>query len=249
MSSKNIYLYLLGTILFVLPNITYTQDSKVSTETDMQYEDEKSRIYIFGFDISGVKPTSFFANNISGIKLGFTTDFLFQFKPKQPLFIGIELYYNRLESATDFFDEFIDFSLVTIEYTTTSHLLGFGPKARYYPSINLKYVEPYIEASLGYKVPYTTTNKYILETESEDTRLNKASWSLTYGIGGGLSINVKENWYINVRGSYLQGLSSSYYALNPNNTASLSTLDYFTLRKSNTHIFRFDLGVSYLIGT
>ncbi|MBL0101543.1 MAG: hypothetical protein IPP49_17140 [Saprospiraceae bacterium] len=85
------------------------------------------------------------------------------------------------------------------------------------------------------------------DAESSDTNLEKGSLSLSYGISLGFNIPISNKLYLNLKGSYLPGLSTPYYALRPENSIVTSTLDGFDLKRSTTDIFRWDLGVTYNI--
>lgn len=192
-------------------------------------------------------PSGFFKRNIPNPKIGFEGGFLRQIKTESPMFWGLSVYYSTLgRSGTVTLSEQLDFNLVDFDYHTTSHLLGFNGKMRFYPNIPLGKVEMYAEALIGYKWLYTTTNKTLSsDAESSDTDIEKGSLSLTYGAALGINYPLKQGLYFNIRGNYLPGLSKSYYVLNKNKGVKNTTLDLFDLKKSTTDLIRWDLGITY----
>lgn len=197
--------------------------------------------------LSYVQPSGSFGRNVLTPKLAVQMGYLRQVKEDKPLFWGINLYYTSLGRASDAVQEIVDLTLVDFNLTTTSHLLGFGGKMRYYPDFYIGKLEFYAEAQLGYKWLYTTTNKTVSgDSETTDSEFEKGDLSLTYGLAGGLQYPLKgDNTFFNLSINYLPGLSKQYYVENPNNQISTSTLDYFDLKKSTTDIFRYDLGITF----
>ncbi|MBK8350005.1 MAG: hypothetical protein IPL08_21215 [Saprospiraceae bacterium] len=208
----------------------------------------QSKITFLEGSICFTKASGFFARQIPEYKFGFDVGFLRQVKTEKPLFWGMDIYYNNLGSTSATIEEILDFNFVNFDYSTTSNLLGANARMRFYPDIYLFGIEPYMEAHLGYKWFFTNTTKaFSDDAESSDTNLEKGSLSLSYGISLGFNIPISNKLYLNLKGSYLPGLSTPYYALRPENSIVTSTLDGFDLKRSTTDIFRWDLGVTYNI--
>jgi len=192
------------------------------------------------------KPTGFFNRNLPNSIAGVEIGYLRQLKVEKPLFWGINMYYHPLGSASATIEELLEFNLVQFDYQTTSNMLGFNGKMRFYPNLNLGKLEVYVEALLGYKWLFTTTSKTLTNNQdSSDSNFEKGSLSLTYGVAGGLNFPVSHQLYINFRANYLPGLSTSYYVRNKSNTLSFSTIELFDLKKSTTDIIRWDIGVTW----
>ena len=197
-------------------------------------------------NVTFMKPLGFFSKNIPEAKLGFEFGYLRQLKVDQPLFWGLSCYYNDLGSNGAVVQEVIEFNVFDVNYTTTSNLLGFNGKLRFYPAIYFRKFEFYIEAQLGYKWLFTNTTRTIADdSDSSDLNTEKGALSLTYGAAAGFNLPVKNDWFINFRINYLPGLSVPYYILNNQNIINYSTLDGFDLKRSVTDIFRMDFGITY----
>ncbi len=207
----------------------------------------QSKVNFLEAGLSFMQPTGSFGRNVTSPKLAVNFGYLRQVNVDKPLFWGLSVYYSKLGSASDVVQEIIDFSLVDFDFSTNSHLLGFNGKLRYYPDFYIGKLEFYIEAQLGYKWLYTTTNRTVSgDSETSDTNVEEGNLSLTYGLSGGLHYPIKgDNTFLNFSVNFLPGLSERYYVENPNNSISTSTLDYFDLKKSTTDIFRYDLGITY----
>ncbi len=193
------------------------------------------------------KPTGYFGKNIREPQLVFEVGYLRQLKVDKPLFWGVSVYYTQLGFAGATLDELLDFNLVTFDYCSTSNLLGFNGKMRFYPNFTLGKIEIYTEAQLGYKYLFTNTTKTLANSNSgsSSTHLEEGTLSLTYGVSGGLNIPLNNQLYLNVRANYLPGLSVGYYNLMKDNMIRVSSLDKFVLKHSTTDIVRIDLGVTY----
>jgi hypothetical protein len=206
----------------------------------------QSKINFFEANVAFMRPTGFLNRNIQNTKVGFEAGYLRQLKLEKPLFWGLSIYYHPINSATATIQEVLDFDLVNFDYQTTSNLLGFNGKMRFYPDLNLGKLELYVEAQLGYKWFFTSTSKTLTnDQEASDSSIEKGSLSLTYGASGGINFPVNGQLYLNFRANYLPGLSTSYYVRNDSNTLSFSTIELFDLKKSTTDIIRWDLGVTW----
>lgn len=207
----------------------------------------QSKVNFLEAGLSYLQPTGSFGRNVNNPKLALQLGYLRQVKIDKPLFWGIDLYYTSLGSESDVIQEIIDFSFVDFDVRTSSHLLGFNGKLRYYPDFYIGKLEFYAEAVLGYKWLYTTTNRTVSgDSETSDTQFEESNFSLTYGVAGGLHYPLKsDNTFLSFSVNYLPGLSINYYVENPDNQIDTSTLDYFDLKKSTTDIFRYDIGITY----
>jgi hypothetical protein len=207
----------------------------------------QSKVNFLEGGLSYLQPSGSFKRNLSSGRIGVNFGYLRQLKEDKPLFWGANLYYTSLGSASDVIQEIIDFSLVDFDFETTSHLLGFNGKLRYYPDFYVGKMEFYVEALLGYKWFYTTTNRTVSgDSETSDSQIDESNLSLTYGLVGGIHYPIKgDNTFLNLSISYLPGLSERYYIKNPNNQITSTTLDLFDLKKSTTDIFRYDLGITF----
>lgn len=207
----------------------------------------QSKVNFLEGNITINQPIGFFSRNITSPKIGFEAGYLRQIQPKSPLFWGVSGYYLSLGSSGTFtIAEQLDFNLVNFDYRSTSNLLGFNGKMRFYPNLPLGKTEFYAEALLGYKWLYTTTNKTLSsDSESSDTHIEKGNLSLTYGVGAGINYPISPSLYFNIRGNYLPGLSKTYYVLNQDKQIKTTTLDMFDLKKSTTDLVRWDIGVTW----
>ena len=187
-----------------------------------------------------------FKRNIQEDLFGLEFGYLRQLKLDKPIFWGISIYYTKLGNNSGTFQEVVDFEIFDFDYTTTSNLLGFNGKVRFYPTLYLGKIETYIEAQLGYKWLFTNTTRSVVgDSDSSDTNTEKGALSLTYGGAIGINIPLNNRLYLNFRANYLPGLSVPYYAYNYQNELVSSTLDGFDLKRSTTNIVRWDLGIIY----
>ncbi len=207
----------------------------------------QSKVNFLEANITLNQAVGFFARNIPQPKIGFEAGTLRQVKIKSPLFWGISGYYHTLGSSPTFtISEQLDFNWVDFDYKTTSHLLGFNGKMRFYPNLPLGKTEFYAEAILGYKWLFTTTNKTLSsDSESSDSNMEKGSLSLTYGASAGINYPLTPSLYLNIRGNFLPGLSNEYFILNESRKINNTTLDLFDLKRSTTDLVRWDFGVTW----
>ncbi|MGB4958728.1 MAG: hypothetical protein WBO36_04580 [Saprospiraceae bacterium] len=191
------------------------------------------------------QPQGFFYRNVPRAKVGFELGYLRQLKSQTPLFWGLGIYYHQIGHQGATITELLDFNLVNFDYSTTSNLLGFHGKLRFYPDIHIGKLDFFVEALMGYKWLFTSTTKaFSDDPDSSDFAIEKGNLSLSYGAAAGVNYPVNDKIYINFRANYIAGLSSQYYALNPDNDIRFTTLDQFDLKKSTTDIIRWDLGVT-----
>jgi len=226
-----IVILIIGTVFLFLQQQTLTSQSKIN--------------FLEG-NLAFSKPTGFFSRNIPQVKIGFEAGYLRQLKAEKPLFWGISVYYHPLNTASATIEEFLDFNLVNFDYTTTSNLLGFNGKMRFYPDIYLGKTELYLEALFGYKWLFTSTSKTLSDDQdSSDSSFESGSLSLTYGAAAGVNYPVYNQLFINLRVNYLPGLSTSYFVRNNSSTVTYSSIELFDLKKSTTDIVRWDIGVTW----
>lgn len=206
----------------------------------------QSKINFAEINISLMQPTGFFSNNVNKNKIGIEFGYLRQLKEEKPLFWGLSLYYHQIDRTSATISEVLDFQIVDFDYSTTSNLLGFHGKMRFYPNVYLGKLEWYIEAQLGYKWLFTNTTKMLTnDTESSDTSTEKGALSLTYGVSTGINYPINDEIFLNLRVNYLPGLSVPYYIINPEYEIINTTLDQFDLKRSTTDILRWDFGITY----
>lgn len=206
----------------------------------------QSKVNFIEGNLCFVQPQGHFQKNLQDNYLGLELGYLRQLKLNKPLFWGISIYWSSLGHNTATFSEVVDFEVFDFDYSTTSNLLGFNGKIRYYPAIYLWEIETFIEAQIGYKWLFTNTTKAVAnDSSSSDTELDKGALSLTYGGAIGINYPVSDNLYLSIRANYLPGLSTPYYAYNHQNELVSSTLDGFDLKRSTTNIARLDIGLTY----
>ena len=193
----------------------------------------QSKVNFIEGNITLNKATGYFGRNIMDTKVGFEVGYLRQLNISKPVFWGISIYYQGIgRSGTYTFEEPLDFNLVEFDYSTVSQMMGFNGKFRFYPDIYLGKLDFYLEALMGYKWLFTTTNKTLAgDPDSSDSHIEKGRLSLTYGVAAGLNYPLSQSVFLNLRGNYLPGLSKQYYVLDETNTIRDSTLDLFDLKK------------------
>jgi hypothetical protein len=188
-------------------------------------------------------PTGFFARKVPDTRFGGQLGFFSQFRQGSPLLLGAEMYYFTLGQRKARLTEWIDFKDVEVDYTTISHVLGFGGKARFYPGVHVHKIDLFLEASAGFKWLFTHTTTVLADNvDVSDGFLEKGSLSLTYSAAAGIHYAASETFYIQSRLHYLPGLSSKYYVPNSTQQVQSSSLDLFTLVSSPTDMLRFDVG-------
>ncbi|KXK39538.1 MAG: hypothetical protein J5I52_04520 [Saprospiraceae bacterium] len=202
------------------------------------------KVSFFEAGLSLFQPVGPFGNNNSN-RMGIEMGYLRQIKQDKPSFWGISIYYTNLGSESGVTTHVVDYYYVTFDESTTSNVLGFDGRFRFYPDIYLGPIECYVEGHLGYKWLYTLTSLTVQGEDSSDTNFDSGSLSLTYGASVGLQIPIASEWYLNAKASYLPGLSVDYYSKNPKNTIQDKILDAFDKHHSTTDIVRYDLGVTY----
>jgi hypothetical protein len=253
LSKNNAYLCVsfLSVLMRILISWIFITSTLLVFSTTCKAQDEGGNLYYpkinyLELNMSLVSPQGFFKKNISNPLFGFEVGYLRQLKSNKPLFWGISTYYTKLNSTSATIEEILDFSLVQFDYSTSTNLLGFNGKMRFYPDLRIGKMDFYLEAQLGYKWLYTLTTKTLVsDNESSDTNYEQGSLSLTYGVSAGINYHIQDQVYLNLRANYLPGLSSAYYSKNNQNQIVSSTLDQFDLSHSVTNIIRYDLGVTF----
>ena len=134
----------------------------------------------------------------------------------------------------------------------------------------IKAVRPYVEGLFGFRYIHTSTKivdvDYNWTDDGDDNVLlrktNLDDWILSYGGGGGLQFQLKENMYLDFRADYLLGSKANFYdASDTKNweikfTSDPSTYDQnnvnkndldisSTPRSSTTDMLNFHLGVTF----
>lgn len=197
--------------------------------------------------LSIAKPSGIFGRNITQGKFGFELGYLRQLKEDSPLFWGMAFYYHSLGFERDYVLQYADFGIYEFDSRTRSNLMGLNGKLRFYPDLYLGKFELYTELIIGYKWLLTVTNKtFVNDNDNSDTHIDAGSLSLSYGAALGVQYPISNETYINLRASYIPGLSTGYYSKNKNNIVNNYTIEAFDRNNSPTDIFKYDLGITYL---
>lgn len=204
----------------------------------------QQRLHYIDLNLTLNQPLSFFARKAPQTRIGGQLGYFGQFKEGSPLLFGGEMYYFTLGQRQARLTEWIDFKDVKVDYATTSHVLGFGAKARFYPGVHLNKIDFFLEANAGLKWFFTHTTTTLVENaDISDGFMELGNLSLSYGAGVGCHYFASETFFIQSRLQYLPGTSVKYYVPGERQQAVSSSLDVFTLVSSPTDMFRFDLGI------
>lgn len=228
--------------LFILSLASAQDAQQLDQDTSVYYP--KVQMFEFGIDISD--PLGDYQSKNDGTDFGISGRYVLQWKPDSPAFLGFEISYHQMKSVSGIYGSNIDGFIIDVEEKSKSHLIGLNLLFRYYPSVNIPVIEPYLEGIAGLNWLYSTRSVSDFETgDNFDFSLDNSNLGLNYGIVGGFQINLHNYmWYLNTRVSYLFGTSASFQMTDPIDSTNL--LDLEIKNASITHL-RYHLGVTFAL--
>jgi hypothetical protein len=200
--------------------------------------------------LSYLRPTGIFSDyhNVNGV--GLEGGIHFQFDPSHAYTVGILGSYHYFDSNKIEFVEQIDGINIDLEESVTSQLFTFLGTFRYYPPLLKSDIKIYTDLYFGPKIFFTTYSlrdsdggDYVSEFDIE-----KSDVSLSYGVGLGIQIPLWRYMHLNLKGSYIPGVSASYYnKISPEVEDPEFALDGYELKNSSTNAGYLSLGISFFL--
>ena len=247
MRKKNIFLIL---VLF-LSNYSIAQVAEVEEEN---YEEEVEEEYNFkksfflGANFQLGLPQGKFGDNINYTGWGFGGNVMWQFKKDVPVYGGIDFSFQNydFQAITEVTFDFEEYETKTKNSIVLSHV-----QIRFYPEVDF-FFQPYVEGMFGVKSLLTRT---ILtdKTDGADDQINSqfenSDFALSLGGAIGFEIPLSKNHlFLDVRCSYLKGVSGEYYVRKEDDANFVQPIDVFEIKNSATDLLTLQVGIKLLIG-
>lgn len=217
---------------------------------DIDSEENISRIIMPEVFISRLQPTGVFADNHSSGGIGLEGGVHFQLDVSHPYTLGILGSYHYFDSKSIEFVEKIEGIDIDLSENITTQILTVLGTFRYYPPILDSEVKIYTDLYFGPKIFFATYRLTDLDGGDYISEFNveKSDVSMSYGLGLGLQIPLWRFIHLNVKASYLPGVSASYYhKIDPEVADPLYAIDAFELKNSSTNSLFFNIGVSFFL--
>lgn len=235
--------------IFVLClNLLHSQkDTTISSNLQSQSEFTNGFINFVGIGFGGILPQSQFGKYVAS-KFQINASYHRQIFLNKPFFAGIEFSYSQLSSYSSEVTYTSNSSSSIWSVTTTSDLKTFDLIGRHYLPIRFSRVDPFLEFDLGCQWFGTKTNFSPPNSEDpSESEYDKNDLVLRYGLLGGLHINIKDDYFLQIRLGYLSGLSANYFIKKNEIPTKIeeSTIEAFDLKSTSTPILKWDIGFSY----
>lgn len=230
-------------IIFVL-TISFSQAQ------DAASEENYSRIIMPEASFSVLKPVGIFSDFHPATGIGMEGGIHFQLDIAHPYTIGFLGSYHYFNGQSIEFVEKIGGIDTDLCENVTSQVMTLLGTFRYYPPLLDSEVKVYTDLYFGPKVFFTTYRLTDLEGGDfvNDFSVEKSDVSLSYGIGFGLQIPLWKYIHLNLKSSYLPGVSASYYSkIEPEVEAPKFALDAFEIKNSSTNAILFNIGLSFFL--
>ena len=246
-------------ILFYLTiSVSFSQDEHSDIEEDQsEYVEEEETFELVNLNFyeasfSTVIPSGRMAEKVDqSVFFGFNLAFLRQLKKEKPAFVGVEFYNSFMGSLSRNYEDSVNGEFVEVTGGMRSNAMGLNLIGRYYPSLKVGPVEPFLEVHFGGKWLYS----YLSETGffSDDEEYNnsdfiKGDLVLAYGGALGMQIYLDQNFYLSLKGSYQVSNSAEFYRRIEDeiNVFPLFPIDGFEIINSVTNNVKIDIGFTYL---
>ena len=159
-----------------------------SIDIDEQYTEDPLKVRLTGFNFNMMFPQATFKRNLGDEKgFGAGAFMLYQVQPLSPHFLGFDIEYDHLYSDQSVFNG--------LEERVNSGYLSINFNWRIFPNFKISIIEPYFEAFIGPNFIFTSTNVLDENGNSVDFNFNETNFGLEYGIGGGFTIPISNNWF------------------------------------------------------
>lgn len=233
-------------IFFIVLSILSTSDilsqsRQLSRGSDSLEIITNEDVKILELTFDALLPYSDFKRSLNKNVLGFTAAYYAQSDSKQYAHFGLLFSLYKLDELTNTiingFDQFTD--------TTTSSSFMARFIYRQYAPFYYKGLEPYIEASVGPHVFYTSTNTIFLDDEGGSSfTFDESDLGLSYGIAVGTTIYLIDNILGVVKFGFHGGTSTSYLVAEQGLT-TLYPIDSFVTEVDRVGYFSINLGLEY----
>jgi hypothetical protein len=205
---------------------------------------DDGKINMLEANFIGTQPLGTFGKNVNlDLFGGFEFRYLRQFRSQSPFFFGFHYHWAPYASATATITELLDNALVDFDYKTYANTQGIHSIVRFYAPFSVWKVEPYIEGIFGGKWMYSATSKTLVDEDTSDLSTEKSSFTIGYGAAIGSSIVISDDFYLNLRVSYLTGLQSKYLTRNSEDIVS-TTAEAFDTKLGLSNMFVYSIGVT-----
>ena len=245
MRKKNIFLIL---VLFVF-NYSFAQVAEVEEEVEEVEEEYNFKKSIFlGANFQLGLPQGKFGDNINYTGWGFGGNVMWKFKKDVPIYGGIDFSFQNYDFQAI---REVTFDLEEYETKAKNSIVLSHVQIRFYPEVNF-FLQPYVEGMIGVKSLLTRTiltDKTDGANDQIDSQFENSDFALSLGGAIGFEIPISKNHlFLDVRCSYLKGVSGEYYVRKEDDSVYVQPIDVFELKNSATDLFIPQIGVKFLIG-
>lgn len=244
--------FLLLIAVFMVASSVLGQQSSSGTNLEA-VEPDPFRLWLVDASFSVSEPLGNFNTKLGGDAFwGVGLSAFYQIAPEKPAFVGLDIRYNCLQRQRS---EWIDF-LDTGEFadfvgTATSNMVTIDLVYRYFLSVGLWGIEPYVEGRFGSRWMFTfeSTTAFIGDFEEfSDASFANNSWALSYGGGAGFQVPLGGTTYLNLKTVYTLGNSAEIDVLDESVAPEDITfpIQGYRLTNTATSTLRFEAGVTFL---
>ncbi len=233
-------------------NENYVDEEEYVEGEYIEEEYEVVKVNFLEFSFSLASPLGKFADKVDkSLFYGFNLAYLMQVKEEKPAFIGFEFYNMFMGSLRRTYEQSVDNEFLEVSGVMRSNALVLNLVGRYYPSVKLGSVEPFVEMHFGPKYLYSQLSESGVFSDDEEYSnldLIKGDFVLAYGGALGFQIYLDQNLYLAVKGSYQISNSAEYYKKIDDEAGvfPLLPIDGFEIENSTTNNIKFDVGFTYL---
>jgi hypothetical protein len=239
MNFKQLIICIAVILLAISELLSQTRQSSGGPDSLEIVINEDVRIIELTFD--AVLPYSGFKRSLNKNLVGFTAAYYAQSNSKQYAHLGLLFSLYRIDELSNTilngFDQFMD--------TTTSSAFMARFIYRQYAPFYYKGLEPFVEASVGPHVFYTSTNTIFLDAQGGSSfTFDESDLGLSYGVAVGSTIYVIENILGVVKFGFHGGTSTSFLVAERGLT-TLYPIDSFITQVDRVGYFSINLGLEY----
>lgn len=201
-------------------------------------EDELYKLKMVNLSFEIVSPQGRYQDQLGETGWGISYSFLKELTIEKPSYMGIDVFWNRFFSSSDFFTNGVG---VPIEDRLSGGSLGLHLVYRYYLPLPVPIFDFYVDGVMGGRFLYSLNRSFIETTgENIDIFISEKDIVASYGLGVGAQIYIKNNYFLDLNATFQNGTSGTYDGRDD------STFSGYGQKNSTTNMIRFKIGVTYL---